>query len=79
METVRVPAGEADRAEGGRMISLAKLVADFATAIQQADACRPHAVGSRTGRPYQAGIGPHTEGQTIGLVMHELLRGRFAS
>jgi hypothetical protein len=55
------------------MISLAKLVADFATAIQQADACRPHAVGSRTGRPYQAGIGPHTEGQTIGLVMHELL------
>ena len=55
------------------MIRLAKLVDDFSTAIQRADARRPQAAGSRTGRPYQAGIGPHTEGQTIGLVVNELV------
>ena len=55
------------------MISLAKLVDDFSAAIQRADARHPQAVGSRTGRPYQPGIGPHTESQTIGLVMNELV------
>lgn len=55
------------------MISLAKLADDFSAAIQRADARRPQAVGSRTGRPYQAGIGPHTEGQTIRLAMNELV------
>jgi hypothetical protein len=55
------------------MISLAKLVGDFSAALQRADARGPQAVGSRTGQPYQAGIGPHTEGQTIRLVMNELL------
>lgn len=55
------------------MPNLAQLVADFATAIQQADARRPQAIGSRTGRQYQPGIGPHTEDQTISLVMNELL------
>jgi hypothetical protein len=55
------------------MISLAKLVDDFSAAIQRADARRPQAARSRTGRVYQAGIGPHTEGQTIGLVMTELV------
>jgi len=50
------------------MISLTKLVDDFSEAIQRADARHPRAVGSRTGRAYQAGIGPHTESRTIELV-----------
>ena len=34
---------------------------------------KPQAVGSRTGRAYQPGIGPHTESQTIRLVTNELV------
>jgi hypothetical protein len=59
--------------EGGCVISLARLVEDFATAIQRADGRRPQAAGSRTGRVYQPGIGPHTESQTIRLVTGELV------
>src|SRR5689334_4286291 len=55
------------------MIGLTKLVDDFAAAIQRADACRPQAVGARTGKAYQVGIGPHTESQTVSLVVHELV------
>ena len=55
------------------MINLARLVGDFATAIQRADARRPQAIGAGAGRVYQAGIGPHTEGQTIRLVVNELV------
>ena len=55
------------------MISLARLVEDFAAAIQRADSRRPQAAGSRTGRVYQPGIGPHTESQTIRLVTGELV------
>jgi hypothetical protein len=59
--------------EDGMVINLARLVGDFATAIQRADARRPQAIGSRAGRVYQAGIGPHTESQTIRLVVNELV------
>src|SRR5215469_13349401 len=63
------------------MIELGRLVEDFAAAIQRADGRRPQAVGSRTGRAYQPGIGPHTEGQTIRLVAAELvtLDGAYAA
>jgi hypothetical protein len=63
------------------MIELGRLVEDFADAIQRADGRRPQAVGSRTGRVYQPGIGPHTEGQTIRLVAAALvtLDGAYAA
>jgi len=65
----------------GGMIELVQLVEDFAVAIRRADGCGPQAVGSRTGRAYQVGIGPHTEGQTIRLVADELvtLNGAYAA
>lgn len=55
------------------MINLPRLTGDFARAIQRADSRMPRAVGSRTGRAYQPGIGPHTESQTIRLVANELI------
>jgi hypothetical protein len=63
------------------MIGLRRLVEDFAAAIHRADGRGPQAVGSRTGRAYQPGIGPHTEGQAIRLVAAELamLGGAYAA
>jgi hypothetical protein len=55
------------------VIDLARLVSDFAQGVERADGRRPQAVGARTGRAYQPGIGPHTEAQTIGLVADELV------
>jgi hypothetical protein len=55
------------------VIELKQLVQDFAVAIQQADGRGPQAVGSRTGRAYQPGIGPHTEDQTLRLAVDELI------
>ena len=52
---------------------MAQLVKDFAVAIERADGQGPQAAGSRGGRAYQPGIGPHTEGQTIRLVADELV------
>lgn len=51
---------------------LADLVTDFARGIQAVDAQAPAASNSRTGASYQPGIGPHTEAQTIKLVMAHL-------
>jgi len=48
---------------------LADLVMDFARGIQAVDSMAPVASNSRTGASYQPGIGPHTEAQTIRLVM----------
>ena len=60
---------------------MAQFVKDFAVAIQRADSRGPQAVGSRGGRAYQPGIGPHTESQTIRLVADELvtLNGAYAA
>jgi hypothetical protein len=61
---------------------LADLVMDFAQGIQAVDALAPVASSSRTGASYQPGIGPHTEGQTIKLVMAYLTEAdpqRYAS
>jgi hypothetical protein len=62
-----------DRWQDRDVIELAQLVEDFAAAIRRADSRRPQAVGSRTGRAYQPGIGPHTENQTLRLVVEELV------
>ena len=56
------------------MIELAQLVEDFAAAIRTVDGGNPRAVRSRTGRSYQPGIGPHSEGQTLRLVAEELVK-----
>jgi hypothetical protein len=54
------------------MIDPADFVLDFARGIAAADARAPQAVGTRSGLPYQPGIGPHTEASTVSLVMKEL-------
>jgi hypothetical protein len=61
---------------------LADLVTDFAQGIQAVDSLAPVASSSRTGASYRPGIGPHTETQTIKLVMAHLASAapsRYAS
>lgn len=61
---------------------LADLVVDFARAIQAVDSLAPVASNARTGACYQPGIGPHTEAQTVKLVMAHLANAdplRYAS
>ncbi len=55
------------------MIDLAQPAKDFVAAIQRADGRKPQAIGSRTQRAYQPGIGPHTQSQTIRLAANELV------
>jgi hypothetical protein len=52
--------------------TLDDMVNDFADAIQWVDSLSPVAASARSGAPYQPGIGPHTEAQTVGLVMKHL-------
>lgn len=52
--------------------NLGIIVEDFATCIKRVDARRPQAVSSRSKRPYQPGIGPHSETQTVRLVTREM-------
>jgi hypothetical protein len=54
------------------VVELARLVEDFAVAIRHVDARGLQAVGARTGRAYQPGIGPHSESEAIKLVADEL-------
>jgi hypothetical protein len=51
---------------------LAEFVTDFAQGMQAADSLAPVASNSRTGASYRPGIGPHTETQTVRLVMAQL-------
>ncbi len=49
------------------------LATDFAWGIHAADAKRPVAISQRAGgASYKAGLGPHTESNTINLVLTEL-------
>lgn len=48
------------------------IVRDFGHAMKAIDSRRPQAVNMRTKVPYQPGIGPHPENQTVGLVAAEL-------
>lgn len=52
-------------------IELSGLVVDVAAALTEADARRPAWV-SRSGRAYQAGIGPHAENAAVALMLEEL-------
>src|SRR5262245_50139751 len=54
------------------MLDLGQMAVDFADGLARADHRRPQASNSRTGQSFQPGIGPHTEAQTVDLVMHEL-------
>jgi hypothetical protein len=56
------------------MTDLRVIVSDFAAGLKLADSRRPQAVNARSGQPYSPGIGPHSEAQTIKLVVDELLR-----
>jgi hypothetical protein len=53
-------------------LPLADLVMDFAQGMQVVDLLAPVASSSRTGASYRRGIGPHTEAQTIKLVIAHL-------
>ena len=53
-------------------LSLDHITRDIASAIQAIDARRPVARSARSETIYQPGIGPHTEGKTIELVITEL-------
>lgn len=52
--------------------SLDEIAQGFAIGIKLVDGTRPIAVNQRSGVPYQAGIGPHTETQTTNLVVGAL-------
>jgi hypothetical protein len=52
--------------------SLADCVEQFVVALSAADARRPSAVSSRSGRVYQPGIGPHHEDRAVDLIVIEL-------
>ena len=52
--------------------ALDALVRDFGQGIEAVDARRPQAVNSRSGKPFQVDLGPHTEIDTVELVMREL-------
>lgn len=56
------------------MIELSKLVQDLAEAVRRADHRKPRAVSWRGTRTYQAGIGPHSESETLRLVLDELVK-----
>ena len=51
---------------------LDNFVAAFAKGMELADAKRPQAESQRTPRQYQPGLGPHTENNTVGLVLDEI-------
>jgi hypothetical protein len=53
---------------------LADFVMDFARGIEAVDSRAPVASSARTGAPYQPGIGPQPEAQTIKLVMTHLAK-----
>lgn len=51
---------------------IAELVRDFAAGMVAVDAKRPQAKSARSQALYQPGLGPHTEAQTVAMVMEEL-------
>jgi hypothetical protein len=57
-------------------MDLRSIVADFAIGLKEADALRPQAVSHRSGKAYQAGIGPHPENAAVRLVLDQMRRSR---
>jgi len=52
--------------------TLENIVGDIASGISRVDASRPVAVNQRSGAQSRPGIGPHTETNTLRMVMQEL-------
>jgi hypothetical protein len=50
---------------------LERLVRNLATAVMAVDARRPVAVNSRSGVPFEPGLGPHSEIDTFTLILEE--------
>ena len=50
-------------------LELEIIVQDFARGLEAADARHPRAVNARTKKPFQPGIGPHSESETAELVI----------
>lgn len=57
-------------------MDLKDVVSDFAEAFRTADAARPQAAASRTGRVYAPGLGPHGEVAAMVLILDQLIRMR---
>src|SRR5437867_2671841 len=57
---------------------LTAFVANFADGLKAADAKQPQAVNQRSEQIFQPGIGPHTEAQTVRLVLDEMRTARPA-
>ena len=55
-------------------MELEQFVRDFAKAMKAADGLRPQAKSSRSGRLYQAGIGPFAEDRAVDLTVAQLLK-----
>lgn len=53
-------------------MELEKIVRDFAACIKIVDARAPQAINVRSKKPFQPGIGPHSEAQTVEMVTSEM-------
>jgi len=51
---------------------LVQIVRDFARAMKIVDARAPQAVNTRSGEHFQPGLGPHSEAQTVEMVVAEM-------
>lgn len=60
-------------------MDLSTYVSDFAGAVKRVDSAGPCAVNARSGQSYRPGIGPHTEDQTVAMVMADLCQHSPAS
>ena len=56
-------------------MELQRLIVGLASGIVAADSRSPIAVGQRSGRVFQPGIGPHSESETITLALEESCAG----
>jgi hypothetical protein len=59
------------------LITLPRLVQDFANAMTAADSRNPQWVSQRSGRAYSPGIGPHAENAAVALTLAELRHQRL--
>ncbi len=62
----------------GQRSFLTGFVADFADGLRAADAKQPQAVNQRSEKIFQPGIGPHTETQTVRMVLDAMRAARPA-
>src|SRR5438105_2491861 len=55
-------------------LELGSVVEQFAVGLKVADALRPQALSHRTGKAYQAGLGPHSENAAVRLVLAQMAK-----